>query len=176
VSPVRYELEFYIPEYVILHSDRRENLRPHIFGTLSLRHLLTPPSMSVPNGDGQTSRLLHRRWDKTCDLNIARPPADPNIFIWVRTRVSIFRSTTFPSTSGHDGQPASRPNAHTPTAVSQPATYLPNFPLPKPTLRGDELSPDATISVRAVGPTPQGYTNSALRQWLISKQYVKLSP
>jgi hypothetical protein len=30
VSPVRYELGFYIPEDGILHSHRRENLRSHI--------------------------------------------------------------------------------------------------------------------------------------------------
>jgi hypothetical protein len=30
VSPVKYELRFYIPEDDILHSDRRENLRSHI--------------------------------------------------------------------------------------------------------------------------------------------------
>jgi hypothetical protein len=30
VSPMRYELGFYIPEDAILHSDRRENLKPYI--------------------------------------------------------------------------------------------------------------------------------------------------
>jgi hypothetical protein len=30
VSPVRYELGFYIPEYGILHSNRRENLKYYI--------------------------------------------------------------------------------------------------------------------------------------------------
>jgi hypothetical protein len=30
VSPVRYELEFYIPEDDILHSHRRENLKSYI--------------------------------------------------------------------------------------------------------------------------------------------------
>jgi hypothetical protein len=30
VSPVRYELGFYIPEDDILHSHRRENLKSHI--------------------------------------------------------------------------------------------------------------------------------------------------
>jgi hypothetical protein len=30
VSPVRYELGFYIPEDGILHSHRRENLKPYI--------------------------------------------------------------------------------------------------------------------------------------------------
>jgi hypothetical protein len=29
VSPVRYELGFYIPEDAILHSDRREHRKPH---------------------------------------------------------------------------------------------------------------------------------------------------
>jgi hypothetical protein len=29
VSPVRYELGFYIPEYGILHSYRRENLKSY---------------------------------------------------------------------------------------------------------------------------------------------------
>jgi hypothetical protein len=31
VSPVRYELSFYIPEDDNLHSDRRENLKSYIF-------------------------------------------------------------------------------------------------------------------------------------------------
>jgi hypothetical protein len=31
VSPVRYELGFYIPEDGILHSHRRENLKSYIF-------------------------------------------------------------------------------------------------------------------------------------------------
>jgi hypothetical protein len=31
VSPVKYELGFYIPEDDILHSDRRENLKSYIF-------------------------------------------------------------------------------------------------------------------------------------------------
>jgi hypothetical protein len=30
VSPVKYELGFYIPENVILHSDRSENLKSYI--------------------------------------------------------------------------------------------------------------------------------------------------
>jgi hypothetical protein len=30
VSPVKYELGFYIPEDDILHSDRRENLKAYI--------------------------------------------------------------------------------------------------------------------------------------------------
>jgi hypothetical protein len=30
VSPVKYELSFYIPEDDILHSHRRENLKPYI--------------------------------------------------------------------------------------------------------------------------------------------------
>jgi hypothetical protein len=30
VSPVRYELDFYIPEVTILHSHRRENLKSYI--------------------------------------------------------------------------------------------------------------------------------------------------
>jgi hypothetical protein len=30
VSPVKYELDFYIPEYGILHSHRGENLKSYI--------------------------------------------------------------------------------------------------------------------------------------------------
>jgi hypothetical protein len=30
VSPVKYELDFYIPEYDILYSHRRENLKSYI--------------------------------------------------------------------------------------------------------------------------------------------------
>jgi hypothetical protein len=32
VSPVKYELGFYIPEDAILHSDRRENLKSSPYG------------------------------------------------------------------------------------------------------------------------------------------------
>jgi hypothetical protein len=34
VSPVKYELGFYIPEDGILHSDRREDLKSFISSTL----------------------------------------------------------------------------------------------------------------------------------------------
>jgi hypothetical protein len=30
VSPVKYELDFYIPEDCVLHSHRRENLKSYI--------------------------------------------------------------------------------------------------------------------------------------------------
>jgi hypothetical protein len=33
VSPVKYELDFYIPEDAILHSHRRENLKSYINST-----------------------------------------------------------------------------------------------------------------------------------------------
>jgi hypothetical protein len=33
MSPVRYELGFYIPEDGIFHSDRRENLKSYIAST-----------------------------------------------------------------------------------------------------------------------------------------------
>jgi hypothetical protein len=33
VSPVKYELGYYIPEDGILHSDRRENFKSYIFRT-----------------------------------------------------------------------------------------------------------------------------------------------
>jgi hypothetical protein len=36
VSPVRYELGFYIPEDDILHSHRRENLKSYMVDKLSL--------------------------------------------------------------------------------------------------------------------------------------------
>jgi hypothetical protein len=36
VSPVKYELDFYIPEDDILHSDRRERLKSY---TVKLAHL-----------------------------------------------------------------------------------------------------------------------------------------
>jgi hypothetical protein len=42
VSPVKYELGFYIPEDDILHSDRRENLK-------SYRMILLKVFLSVPN-------------------------------------------------------------------------------------------------------------------------------
>jgi hypothetical protein len=39
VSPVKYELGFYIPEDGILHSHRRENLRSYIFCFNSFKDL-----------------------------------------------------------------------------------------------------------------------------------------
>jgi hypothetical protein len=35
VSPVKYELGFYIPEDAILHSHRRENLKSYVFAEVS---------------------------------------------------------------------------------------------------------------------------------------------
>jgi hypothetical protein len=35
VSPVKYELGFYIPEDDLLHSDRHENLKSYIIISLS---------------------------------------------------------------------------------------------------------------------------------------------
>jgi hypothetical protein len=35
VSPVKYELDSYIPEDDILHSDRRENLKSYITGKIA---------------------------------------------------------------------------------------------------------------------------------------------
>jgi hypothetical protein len=35
MSPVKYELRFYIPEHGILLSRRRENLKSYTLGTLS---------------------------------------------------------------------------------------------------------------------------------------------
>jgi hypothetical protein len=39
VSPVKYELSFYIPEDDILHSHRRENLKCHINAVHVIRSL-----------------------------------------------------------------------------------------------------------------------------------------
>jgi hypothetical protein len=38
MSPVRYELGFYIPEDAILHSHRRENLRTYMFQETCIFH------------------------------------------------------------------------------------------------------------------------------------------
>jgi hypothetical protein len=37
VSPVKYELRFYIPEDDILHSDRRENLKSYMVWFIHLQ-------------------------------------------------------------------------------------------------------------------------------------------
>jgi hypothetical protein len=41
VSPVKYELGFYIPQDDILHSHRRENLKPYMDISLFLCFLFT---------------------------------------------------------------------------------------------------------------------------------------
>jgi hypothetical protein len=49
VSPVRYEVGFYIPEDDILHSHRRENLKSYIFRNAfpDLSSCLSTPSLSA---------------------------------------------------------------------------------------------------------------------------------
>jgi hypothetical protein len=42
VSPVKYELSFYIPEDAILHSYRRENLKCYISVTVLLKRQVNP--------------------------------------------------------------------------------------------------------------------------------------
>jgi hypothetical protein len=49
VSPVRYELGFYIPEDYILHSHRRENLKSY-----TEYPQLTPVTPGTPQGDYET--------------------------------------------------------------------------------------------------------------------------
>jgi hypothetical protein len=44
VSPVKYELSFYIPEDGILHSHRRENLKSDIYSVLFITLLQRPLS------------------------------------------------------------------------------------------------------------------------------------
>jgi hypothetical protein len=44
VSPLRYELCFYIPEDDILHSHRRENLKPYTYTAMLLPVVLKPTS------------------------------------------------------------------------------------------------------------------------------------
>jgi hypothetical protein len=43
VSPVKYELSFYIPEYAFPHSHCREGLRSYIYGQNYLRGLTLSP-------------------------------------------------------------------------------------------------------------------------------------
>jgi hypothetical protein len=59
MSPVRYEMGFYIPEDVILHSHRRENLKSYTFllnsadfVKLSLFSLLCCPMLRCCNTTG----------------------------------------------------------------------------------------------------------------------------
>jgi hypothetical protein len=47
VSPVRYELGFYIPEDDILHSHCRENLKSYIFTTGLSRFTALRPTMNL---------------------------------------------------------------------------------------------------------------------------------
>jgi hypothetical protein len=56
VSPVKYELGFYIPEDAILHSDRRENLKSYISQD-KCRKSTFITSQTLPS----TSLLIHRQ-------------------------------------------------------------------------------------------------------------------
>jgi hypothetical protein len=47
VSPVKYELGFYIPEDDILHSHRRENLKSYKQIVIECIRIDTPVSLSV---------------------------------------------------------------------------------------------------------------------------------
>jgi hypothetical protein len=57
VSPVKYELSFYIPEDNILHSDRRENLKSymnsHYFTSFTspVHYFVTRPKVGVSIAD-----------------------------------------------------------------------------------------------------------------------------
>jgi hypothetical protein len=56
VYPVRYELGFYIPEDGILHSHRRENLKPYIVYVYKILFLaIISLHLLVYNGIGLTS-------------------------------------------------------------------------------------------------------------------------
>jgi hypothetical protein len=44
MSPVKYELEFYIPEGAILHSHRRENLKSYVRAYIRSPHTPSCPS------------------------------------------------------------------------------------------------------------------------------------
>jgi hypothetical protein len=50
VSPVKYELGFYIPEDTILYSHRRENLKPYIFFLSSSKLMLKKTWPSARRG------------------------------------------------------------------------------------------------------------------------------
>jgi hypothetical protein len=59
VSPVKYELGFYIPEDNILHSHRRENLKSKSeFTTLSERASFLVSELSCGGGEVERSRVL----------------------------------------------------------------------------------------------------------------------
>jgi hypothetical protein len=62
VSPVKYELGFYIPEDAILHSHCRENLKSYILKSysFSISELMTSAYFPIHNYRGLTYFL--RRW------------------------------------------------------------------------------------------------------------------
>jgi hypothetical protein len=94
VSPVKYEVGFYIPEDDILHSHRRENLKSYIgnslfvgsgsikkrtaplppgsynmYGTLPNSHSRTPSDPIVPNSHMGYHTLNHHKRSPSSDSN-----------------------------------------------------------------------------------------------------------
>jgi hypothetical protein len=64
MSPVRYELGFYIPEDDVLHSHRRDNLKPYTLSDLvKFTENLFCKATSVIFSSRQVSAKLH---GKTC--------------------------------------------------------------------------------------------------------------
>jgi hypothetical protein len=61
VSPVRYEVGFYISEDGILHSDRRESLRAYIQFSSSVAGM-PESSRSVARGENKTNKRQTYSW------------------------------------------------------------------------------------------------------------------
>jgi hypothetical protein len=74
MSPVRYELEFYISEDGIVHSHRRENLKSYIALTgwaLKRRHNMSPERYKLGFYFPEDGILhSHRREDLKFELNV----------------------------------------------------------------------------------------------------------
>jgi hypothetical protein len=66
VSPVRHELGFYIPEYGILHSHRRENLKSYI----PLKHqYLSAIDATTSQKTAVSSTFLRYKYGITADVS-----------------------------------------------------------------------------------------------------------
>jgi hypothetical protein len=61
VSPVKYELGFYIPEDGILHSDRRENLKTYTFRSYLRSEAFTANESNVKGPSAVSVLTKHSR-------------------------------------------------------------------------------------------------------------------
>jgi hypothetical protein len=70
VSPVKYELGFYIPEEDIPHSDRRDNDKPYISGHVHVRISPTPSLYCGGTTNGYVTLIVQSRVTVPCPIYI----------------------------------------------------------------------------------------------------------